>query len=89
MCPTGLLAFEQRNEEKSRIYSYEREHASLAPAEEKRFRSNKKAWKFFSEQPPGYRRLVTYYVTSAKKDETRAGRLTKLIDACAKGKRLY
>ena len=89
MCPAGLRAFEQRSEEKSRIDSYERAHASLSTPEEKRFRLNKKAWKFFSEQPPGYRRLVTYFVTSAKKDETRASRLAKLIDACARGKRLY
>jgi uncharacterized protein YdeI (YjbR/CyaY-like superfamily) len=85
----GLRAFERRSEEKSRIYSYEREPAALPPADEKQFRSNNKAWKFFSEQPPGYRRLATNFVTSAKREETRAKRLTKLIDLSAKGKRLY
>jgi uncharacterized protein YdeI (YjbR/CyaY-like superfamily) len=88
MHPAGLAAFAKREEKKSRIYSYEREHAAFAPSDEKRFRSNKKAWKFFSAQPPGYRRLVTHWVVSAKKDETRAKRLAKLIDLCERGKRL-
>ena len=88
MQPAGLRAFEKRSEEKSRIYSYEREHASLTPQYEKRFRANKKAWKFFNEQPAGYRRLTAYYVISAKQEETRARRLATLINASARGKRL-
>ncbi len=89
MHPAGSRAFEQRSEEKSRIYSYERERAMLTPADEKRFRANKKAWKFFSEQPAGYRRLTAHWVTSAKKEETRARRLTTLIEASAESRRLY
>lgn len=89
MQPPGLRVFEKRSEEKSRIYSYEREHASFTRQDEKRFRANKKAWKFFSEQPPGYRRLTTYWVTSAKREETRARRLASLIDLSARGKRLF
>src|SRR5881397_3569458 len=41
MMPAGLRAFEQRRENKSRIYSYENAPPALAPAEEKRFRANK------------------------------------------------
>ena len=89
MHPAGLCEFEKRSEEKSRIYSYERERAALTPAYEKRFRANKKAWKFFSEQPAGYRRLTAHWVTSAKKEETRARRLTTLIEASAESRRLY
>ena len=88
MHAAGLAAFERRDEKKSAIYSYERAAASFSAADEKRFRANKKAWKFFSEQPPGYRKIMTYYVVSPKKAETRAKRLEKLIDASAKGKRL-
>jgi len=88
MHPAGLSAFEKRDEKKSRIYSYEREHASFAPSDEKRFRANKKAWKFFSEQPPGYRKLLTHWVVGAKRAETRAKRLAKLIDLSERGKRL-
>ena len=89
MHPAGLAAWEKRDEKKSAIYSYERETASLPAAYGKRFRANKAAWKYFSERPPGYRKQMTYYVISAKKEETRIKRLEKLIDASAKQKRLY
>ena len=89
MHSSGMAAWEKRDEKKSVIYSYERAAASFSPADEKRFRANKAAWKFFSEQPPGHRKQMTYYVVSAKKEETRQKRLKKLIDASAKKKRLY
>ncbi|HLJ74755.1 MAG TPA: YdeI/OmpD-associated family protein [Thermoanaerobaculia bacterium] len=88
MHPAGLKAFETRDEERANIYSYERAAASFSADQEKRFRANKSAWKFFSEQPAGYRRLMAHYVTSVKKEETRQRRLKKVIDASAQGKRL-
>ena len=88
MHPAGLAAWEKRDEKKAAIYSYEREHKTFAAAEEKRFRANKAAWKYFSQQPPGYRKIATFYVVSAKKEETRQRRLTKLIEVSAQGKRL-
>jgi uncharacterized protein YdeI (YjbR/CyaY-like superfamily) len=88
MCPAGVRAFEQRDEEKSRIYSYERESAAFSPAYEKKFRANKKAWRFFNEQPPGYRRVATHFVMSAKQEETRVRRLARLIRDSAHGRRI-
>ena len=88
MHAAGVKAFETRDEKRANIYSYERAAASFSAEQEKRFRANKTAWKFFSEQPPGYRRLMAHYVTSAKKEETRLRRLKKVIDASAQGKRL-
>ena len=88
MAPAGLRAFEARDEKKSAIYSYENRPRELAPEYEKRFRANKKAWAFWSAQPPGYRRLVTYWVMEAKKEETRERRLAQLIDDSAHGQRL-
>ena len=88
MAPAGLRAFEARDEKKSAIYSYENRPRDLAPEYEKRFRANEKAWDFWSAQPPGYRRLATYWVMEAKKEETRERRLTLLIDDSAHGRRL-
>ena len=88
MHAAGLAAWDRRDEKKSAIYAYERETKTLSPDDEKRFRANKQAWKYFSEQPPGYRRIMTYYVVSAKREETRAKRLKKVIDASAKKQRL-
>jgi uncharacterized protein YdeI (YjbR/CyaY-like superfamily) len=88
MHDAGLTAFERRRDNKSRIYSYENAPKTFAAADEKKFRANKKAWKFFNEQAPSYRRVVVYWVMSAKKEETHAARLVKLIEASAEGRRL-
>jgi uncharacterized protein YdeI (YjbR/CyaY-like superfamily) len=52
------------------------------------FKRNPAAWKYYGAAPPGYRQLVTFWVTSARKPETRARRLHQLIEACARGRRL-
>lgn len=89
MHPAGLRAFEARDEEKSGIYSFEqRQHPQFSPAERKEFRANVAAWTFFQAQPPGYRRLTTHWVVSAKRSETRARRLHALIADSAAGLRI-
>lgn len=80
MHATGLAAFEKRDENRSAIYAYEQRKTAKLPSEyEKQFRANKAAWKFFTSQPPWYQRTCTYWVVSAKKDETKLKRLAKLI----------
>jgi uncharacterized protein YdeI (YjbR/CyaY-like superfamily) len=89
MHPHGLAAFKRRSDDRSRIYAYEqRKQAKLDPAAEREFRANRKAWAFFSEQAPWYRRTATHWVISAKKEETRRRRLRQLIDDSAAGRRL-
>ena len=89
MTGPGLQAFSQRREAKSRIYAYEQaEDARLEPSEEALFRKNKPGWKFFAVQPPSYRHLVIWRIVSAKRADTRARRLAKLIEASQNGKRL-
>jgi uncharacterized protein YdeI (YjbR/CyaY-like superfamily) len=83
MTDAGRKAFEKRDEKKSAIYSYEKAPQTLPPAMEKRFRANKKAWEWYSKQPPWYRRVTTHWVVSAKKEETRERRLATLIDDSA------
>jgi uncharacterized protein YdeI (YjbR/CyaY-like superfamily) len=88
MQPAGLKAFEARDPERAGIYSFEREQAAFTPQQEKRFRANRKAWKFFESQPPGYRRLATHWVTSARQEATRERRLDTLIADSAEGQRI-
>jgi len=90
MQPAGLRAFEARDAKRSGIYSFEqqRESAAFDAREEKQFRASTKAWKFFESQPPGYRRLATWWVISAKRPETRAKRLAALIRDSAAGERI-
>ena len=80
MHPAGLKAFERRTDDRSAIYSYEqRTKARLSPEAERSFRANKKAWASFQAQPPSYRRAATWWVISAKREETRRTRLATLI----------
>jgi uncharacterized protein YdeI (YjbR/CyaY-like superfamily) len=87
MRPAGLTAFRHRSDKKSAIYSYEqRSAAKLSKGDEGRLKANKKAWAFFLDQPPWYRRTATYWVVSAKKEETRQRRLATLIADSAGGR---
>lgn len=89
MHPAGLAAFERRRDDRSAIYAYERPRdAKLAPEAERAFRANERAWAFFSEQAPWYRRNATHWVTSAKREDTRRRRLKTLIADSAAGRRL-
>jgi uncharacterized protein YdeI (YjbR/CyaY-like superfamily) len=89
MRPAGLAALRRRSEDRSGIYAYEqREEAKLDPAAEKEFRANRKAWAFFSDQAPSYRRTATHWVIRAKKEETRRRRLKTLIEDSAAGRTL-
>lgn len=89
MTPAGARAFSHRRTEKSAIYAYEQEAtAELTAQELQSFRRQKSAWQFFEATPPGYRKVILHWVTTAKKAETRTSRLATLVDACAAGKRL-
>jgi uncharacterized protein YdeI (YjbR/CyaY-like superfamily) len=84
MKPAGLKALAARNPERSGIYSFENEARKLSPDLEKRFKANKDAWEFFQTRPPGYQRTASFWVMSAKREETRLSRLARLIEASAK-----
>ena len=83
MHPAGLKAFHSREKDRSAIYSYEQRHnVKLDAPYEKKLRANKKAYEFFQAQAPWYQRTSTFWVMSAKKEETRLKRLATLI-ACS------
>jgi uncharacterized protein YdeI (YjbR/CyaY-like superfamily) len=88
MKPAGLAAYEAREAKKTGIYAYENRPVDLLEAYAKEMRRNPDAWAFFQAQPPGYRKLANWWITSAKKDETRQKRLAKLIADSAAGKRI-
>jgi uncharacterized protein YdeI (YjbR/CyaY-like superfamily) len=86
MRPEGLKAFEGATEQ-TRKYSYEqRGQAKFPVQDERRFRANRKAWEFFQAQPPWYRRTSTFWVVSAKKEETRQRRFATLVNDCECGR---
>ena len=69
-------------------YSYESEERALEPEETERFQANPAAWSDWQSRPPGYRKMVLHWVTSAKRPETRAKRLATLIEDCAAGRKI-
>lgn len=87
MTSAGEAAYE-RDKHRSGVYSYEKPLASLTSNEEALFRKNKDAWADWERRPPSYRRSALGWVTSAKKQETRAKRLAELIKVSAVGRRL-
>ncbi len=89
MRDAGLKAFEKRSAEKSAIYAYEqRQAAELDEAHESRFRANQSAWDWFQAQAAWYKRTATWWVVSAKKEETRLKRLTLLIECSEQEKKI-
>jgi uncharacterized protein YdeI (YjbR/CyaY-like superfamily) len=88
MAKPGLDAWERRDPKKTGIYSFENRPAAFDPALERTFRKDAAAWTFFRAQPPGYQRLMIFYVMSAKQQETRERRLAALVKSSAEGKRI-
>lgn len=88
MQPTGLKAFEARQENRSAIYSYEQRSPELPAQYQKKLKKDLAAWKFFQAQPPSYRKAANWWVLSAKKEETRLKRLDQLIQYSTRGQRI-
>jgi uncharacterized protein YdeI (YjbR/CyaY-like superfamily) len=88
MAQPGLDAFERRDPKKTGIYSFERQASVFDAALERRFKRHTAAWTFFHAQPPGYQKLMRFYVMSAKQQATRERRLALLVESSAKGQRI-
>ena len=87
MTPAGERALAESTGP-SGVYAYERPLAELAAEEEAQFRREAAAWTDWQKRPPGYRKVVLHWVTSAKWPETRAKRLAILIESSASGEKI-
>lgn len=88
MRPAGLAAFRARLAHRTAVYAFEQPPKDFPPAMRRRFQAEPRAWAFWEAQPPGYRRIATYWVVSARQEATRQRRLATLIDDSAHGRRL-
>src|SRR5687768_10522057 len=86
--PAGLASFKLRKEDRSRIYSHEREPAQLSAEYKKQFKANKKGWNFFTTQAPSYQKVMTHWIMTAKQKETQIRRLEKTISESEKHTRV-
>jgi uncharacterized protein YdeI (YjbR/CyaY-like superfamily) len=88
MKAAGLAAFRIRDEARTRRFSAERQNATLDAEALRTLKADKKAFAFFHTLPPGMKRLYAFWLTSAKREETRTRRLTIVIERCRAGKRI-
>jgi uncharacterized protein YdeI (YjbR/CyaY-like superfamily) len=86
MHPAGIAAFEARTPERTAVYSYEGKEPALPAEALARLEENAAALAFWRAAPAGYRRQAAGWVTSAKREATRASRLTQLVEDCAAGR---
>jgi uncharacterized protein YdeI (YjbR/CyaY-like superfamily) len=87
MAPSGVKAFERRKSDSGK-YSFESRPKKLPLAYERQFKDTPGAWEFLRAQAPWYQRTSSFWVVSAKQEETRQRRLAMLISDSQKGRRL-
>jgi uncharacterized protein YdeI (YjbR/CyaY-like superfamily) len=88
MHASGRKVFEGRDEKLTNRYSFENKTAAFSPEQEKAFRANKKAWAWFEQAAPSYRRPAIWWVISAKQAATQERRLAQLIEDSSAGRKL-
>jgi uncharacterized protein YdeI (YjbR/CyaY-like superfamily) len=86
MRPAGLKAFEARRSNKAGVYSYEQRPEGLVPPYTHMLAKHPAAKQYFDAQAASYRRAATWWVISAKHEETRLRRTKTLIELSAKGR---
>ena len=86
MTAAGMRAFATRSARQPGEYTYETRPPDLPEPYAGRFRRNRAAWSFWSAQRPSYRKSMTWWVVSGRREETRLRRLDALIIECAAGR---
>ncbi|MGK7313137.1 MAG: YdeI/OmpD-associated family protein [Candidatus Longimicrobiales bacterium M2_2A_002] len=85
---SGRAAWEARDPENTGRASYERERAELSDGLRAMLDAVPEAAAWFDDQPPGYRKTATWWVVSAKREETRTRRMKQLVEDSAAGRKI-
>jgi uncharacterized protein YdeI (YjbR/CyaY-like superfamily) len=85
---SGIKVYKMRDKKRAGLYSFENKEHKLGAAFGKKFKANKKAWEYYSNMPPWYRRTSAFWVISAKKEETKLKRLEELIRDSEAGRKI-
>lgn len=86
MTDAGATAFEARRAPIPGAYTYETRPPDLPDPYTAVFQRNEGAWQFYAAQRPSYRKSTTWWVVSAKREQTRRRRLEALIAESAAGR---
>ena len=81
----GMAAYRKRDPGNRKKAAYEQGAVVLPGEYERRIRAEPDAWSYFQGARSSYRKQVTWWVVSAKREETRLRRLRILIESSAKG----
>ena len=87
LAPPGLAAWKAASKQPAG-YSFESKPTALAKRYRTQFAANAKAHAYFQQEAPWYRRVTTFYVMSAKQEQTRQRRLEQLIACCEQQRRI-
>lgn len=85
MHPAGIAAYERRTPPRTGVYSYE-QRVELTPEQLTVIAANPAAQAFWDAATASYRRVVSHWVQSAKREQTRADRLATLVADSAAGR---
>lgn len=88
MHEAGFKAFINRDHTRTGLYSGEQKEIKFPAALLKMLKANKKACEYFSKKPPGYRKTSTWWVISAKQEETKLRRMKTLIADSEAGRKI-
>ncbi len=90
MKPSGFAAIETAKETGQWDAAYEPPSTAKVPEDlEAALNKNAKARKFFESLDSGNRYAILHRIGEAKKPETRAARIAKFVEMCAKGEKTY
>lgn len=81
----GMAAYRARDPANEKRAAYEQGEVRLPAEYEQHLKAVPEAWRYWEAERPWYRKQVTWWVVSAKREETRKRRLKVLIESCARG----
>jgi uncharacterized protein YdeI (YjbR/CyaY-like superfamily) len=79
MQKSGIEIFKNRPESKPLDYAFTRNDLKLPVEFEEEFKTNIKAWEYFTSLAPTYKKHSIYWVISAVQDKTKTKRRNELI----------
>jgi uncharacterized protein YdeI (YjbR/CyaY-like superfamily) len=85
MKPSGLAAYNKAIKKPGLIYEIKKEESIPVPDDlMTALRNNEMAYNNFMNFPPSSRRLYVFWLNDAKREETRKGRITKIVERSEK-----
>ncbi len=85
MYPAGEAAFKKLDSKNAMQFAYEQKKIVLDKKYEAQIKAKEKAWSFFDNLAPSYKKSTIYWIISAKQEATRLRRLKILIESAEDG----